>query len=90
MSDSMQSEQTKPSGLKLSGIGKIILMTLGLVFFLPFIFVALGIIVVTIAVGGALALAIIAGILGVVLALLAALVGALGGTVPVPVGWPWL
>jgi hypothetical protein len=80
----------KAEGLRLSGLGKVLLVMLGLVFFVPLLLVALGVIVLVLVTGGALFIALIAGFLGIMFALLAMVVSMLGGTLSFPVVWPWL
>lgn len=90
MTNQSTSTDTQARGLRLSGLGKVILVLLGLIFFVPLLLVALGLIVLILITGGALFVALIAGFLGVMFAILAMVVGMLGGTLSFPLVWPWL
>ena len=82
--------ESKNTGLKLSGVGKVLFALLGLIFFIPLLLLAVGLMVLIMTLGGALMISLIVAFLGVALAIVAAIMGVLGGSLSFPVVWPWI
>jgi len=79
---------SKKPGLKITGIGKLLLIVIGIAILMPFIGVSLAVVFGLIIGAIALGLGLVAAVLAVLLAVLAAILHSLGVVIPWPMG-PW-
>ena len=88
MSETNEPPTSNKPGLKITGIGKLILIVIGIAVLMPFIGVSLAVVFGLIIGAIALGLGLVAAVLAVLLAILAAILHSLGVVIPWPMG-PW-
>ena len=83
MSESNPAPQTKP-GLKVTGVGKLILILIGVAVLMPFIGVGLAVVFGLVLAGIVLTMGLVAAVIAVLLAVVAAILHSLGVVLPFP------